>query len=148
MVAVVVGVMAGAGAWTGAGTADASRVWAACGMSSSETKLVATYPKAHLQCGTANWGFRHIKARHLEEWQNLANIERKNWRDIADMAIEKSLTAPDKSGPAGGSKYCYSGQIYLVNHVNGRIEKTVQPTVIVGGDGTIITAYPGGGCRG
>lgn len=51
-------------------------------------------------------------------------------------------------GKARCSKYCYSGQIYLVNHVNGRIEKTVQPTVIVGGDGTIITAYPGGGCRG
>lgn len=148
MIAAVVGVITAAGGFVGGGSANASQVWAACGMSSPETKVVATYPKARLQCGTATWGFLHIKARHLDEWQGLANIEGKNWRDIADMAIEKSMTAPDQSGPAGGSKYCYSGQIYLVNHVNGRIEKTVQPTVIVGGDGTIITAYPGGGCRG
>ncbi|MFC9436804.1 hypothetical protein [Nocardia sp. NPDC057030] len=113
----------------------------------SETKVVATYSKARLQCGTDNWGYRHIQQRHQTEWEALGAIENRNWRDIADLAIAKSLDAPDQSGPAGGSKTCYSGQIYLVNHVTGQIAKTIQPTIIVGGDGTILTAYPGGGCR-
>ncbi|MBF6464404.1 hypothetical protein IU427_04315 [Nocardia beijingensis] len=101
-----------------------------------------------MKCGTDTWGFRHIQGRHLQDWQNLAGIERKNWRDIADIAIAKSLDAPDRTASAGGGKTCFSGQIYLVNHVTGQIAKTVEPTVIVGSDGAIITAYPGGkACR-
>ncbi|MEV0033087.1 hypothetical protein [Nocardia sp. NPDC050793] len=129
--------------------AHAAQVWGACGKSSEQNKVVATYSKATLKCGTDGWGFRHIQGRHLQDWQNLADIEGKNWRDIADLAIAKSLDAPDRTGPAGGGKTCYSGQIYLVNRVTGQIAKTVDPTVIVGSDGAIITAYPGGkACRG
>lgn len=128
--------------------AHAAQVWGACGVSSGQDKVVATYSKATLKCGTDRWGFRHIQGRHLQDWQNLADIERRNWRDIADIAIAKSLDAPDRTAPAGGGKTCYSGQIYLVNHVTGQIAKTVEPTVIVGSDGAIITAYPGGkACR-
>ncbi|MGW5311136.1 hypothetical protein ACWEQ0_14825 [Nocardia thailandica] len=122
-------------------------VWGACGVSTSDHKVVRTYSKAVLKCGTQNWGYNHIKARHIGEWEGLAAIENKNWRDIADMAIAKSLDSPDRTVDAGGGKRCYSGQIYLVNHVTGQIAKTVQPTVIVGSSGDIITAYPGGGCR-
>lgn len=124
-----------------------AEVWGACGVSSSADKVVRTYSKGVLKCGTQGWGYNHIKARHLTEWEGLAAIENRNWRDIADLAIAKSLDAPEIAVNAGGGKYCYSGQIYLVNHVTGQIAKTVQPSVIVGNSGDIITAYPGGGCR-
>ncbi len=70
------------------------------------------------------------------------------FRTLMVAAVAGAIATAGTFAEAGGSKYCYSGQIYLVNHVNGRIEKTVQPTVIVGGDGTTITPSPGDGCRG
>ncbi len=89
----------------------------------------------------------------MAEWEGLAAIERRNWRDIADMAIEKvdmaiekSLSSPDKFTTQDGGKFCHTGQIYLVNKASGRIAQTVQPTVIVTGSGKIITAVPGGRC--
>jgi hypothetical protein len=125
-----------------------SQVWGACGASTPEDKLVATYSKGTLRCGNAAWGYRHIQIRHQGEWAGLAAIEGKNWRDIADMAIAKSMNSPDVHRPMGNGKYCYSGQIYLVDKIRGTIAKTVQPTVIVRQrDNTIITAYPGGACR-
>src|SRR5262249_50988089 len=114
----------------------------------SPAQLTATYSKGTLRCGNGAWGYRHIQGRHQSEWGGLAVIEGKNWRDIADMAIAKSMDSPDIDRPMGNGKYCYSGQIYLINKVRGTVEKTVQPTVIVRQlDNTIITAYPGGACR-
>lgn len=84
----------------------------------------------------------------MSEWDSLAAIEGRNWRDIADMAIAKADDAPDWHGPVGGGKYCYTGQIYLVNRAIGAIAKTAQPTVIVNDEGKVITAYPGGACGG
>lgn len=49
---------------------------------------------------------------------------------------------------ACSGKYCHTGQIYLVNHVTGAIVKTAQPTVIVAENGQVVTAFPGGACRG
>ncbi|RJO76971.1 hypothetical protein D5S18_12255 [Nocardia panacis] len=126
-------------------TASAQQVWGACGISTPEDKVVANYSKARLTCGNTGYGFRHIQTKHGEEWQGLAAIENRNWRDIADMAISKSLDTPDLVVPQG-ARTCYSGQIYLVNHVNGQIAKTVEPTVIVD-NGIIVTAFPGGKCR-
>ncbi len=126
-------------------TASAQQVWGACGISTPEDKVVAKYSKARLTCGNTGYGFRHIQIKHGEEWQGLAAIENRNWRDIADMAISKSLDTPDLVVPQG-ARACYSGQIYLVNHVNGQIAKTVEPTVIVD-NGVIVTAFPGGKCR-
>lgn len=120
-------------------------MWGACGISTPEDKVVAKYSKARLTCGNTGYGFRHIQTKHGEEWQGLAAIENRNWRDIADMAISKSLDTPDLVVPQG-ARTCYSGQIYLVNHVNGQIAKTVEPTVIVD-NGVIVTAIPGGKCR-
>ncbi len=84
----------------------------------------------------------------MSEWEGLAGIEGRNWRDITDMAIAKAHDAPDWHGSVGSGKYCYTGQIYLVNRATGAIAKTVQPTVIVHEKGKVITAYPGGACGG
>ncbi|NKY60520.1 hypothetical protein [Nocardia flavorosea] len=129
-------------------TAHATFPWGACGVHSSEDKVVATFGSWKLLCGNNDWGYRHIQARHMSEWEGLAAIEGRNWRDIADTALAKAHDAPDWHGPQGSGAYCHSGQIYLVNRATGAIAKTVQPTVIVTDDGIVITACPGGGCRG
>lgn len=85
---------------------------------------------------------------HMTQWDEFAAIEGRNWRDIADMAIAKARDAPGWSGDAGDSKWCYTGQIYLVNRARGTIAKTIQPTVVVRIDGMVVTEYQGGGCRG
>ncbi|UGT59920.1 hypothetical protein [Nocardia asteroides] len=122
--------------------ANASFPWGACGASSPADKVVTTFGNWKLLCGTGDFGFRHIQARHLGEWESLAAIENRNWRDIADMAMAKAHDAPDWQGSH------VTGQIYLVNHATGAIVKTAQPTVIVNNRNEIITAFPGGGCRG
>lgn len=128
--------------------AHASFPWGACGASSPADKVVTTFGEWKLLCGNDNGGFRHIQGKHTSEWEGLAAIEGRNWREIADMAIAKAHDAPDWHGPQGSGKYCYTGQIYLVNHVTGAIVKTVQPTVIVNERQEVITAFPGGACRG
>jgi hypothetical protein len=93
-------------------------------------------------------GFSTVQGSHLNDWQRLADIEGKNWRDIADIAIAKSMDNPDIERSVGSDRHCYSGQIYLVEKVRGTIAATAQPTVIVNtATGNIVTAYPGGGCR-
>ncbi|MGO4518931.1 hypothetical protein AB4Y89_24330 [Terriglobus sp. 2YAB30_2] len=130
-----------------ASTAEATpQVWGACGTSSPEDKVVAKYGKARLLCGNDKWGFRHIQEGHGTEWEQLAAIENRNWRDIADMAISKSLDNPDRTVNQAGGRTCYSGQIYLVNFATGAIATTIYPSIIVLSDGRIITAFPGGGC--
>ncbi|WP_431941727.1 hypothetical protein [Nocardia grenadensis] len=133
---------------TPAPTAHASFPWGACGVSSPEDKVATTFGSWKLLGGTNDWGYRHIQARHMSEWEGLAAIEGRNWRDIADMALDKAHDAPDWYGPQGGGTYCHSGQIYLVNRTTGAIAQTVAPTVIVTAGGIVITAFPGGGCRG
>ncbi|WP_169332737.1 hypothetical protein [Nocardia araoensis] len=128
--------------------AHASFPWGACGNSSPADKVVTTFGDWKLLCGDEESGYRHIQRRHMSEWEGLAGIEGRNWRDIADMAIAKAHDAPDWHGSVGSGKYCYTGQIYLVNRATGAIAKTVQPTVIVNENGKVITAYPGGACGG
>jgi hypothetical protein len=124
-----------------------AQIWGACGISTPEDKIVATYSKGVLRCGNGEVGYRHIQKQHQSQWQGLADIEGRNWRDIADMAIAKSMDSPDVQRSTAGGKYCYSGQIYLVDKVRGTVAKTVHPTVIVPlSSRTIITAYPGGAC--
>jgi hypothetical protein len=128
--------------------AHASFPWGACGASSPEDKVVTTFGEWKLLCGNQDYGYRHIQAGHMSEWEGLAAIEGRNWRDIADMSIAKAHDAPDWHGAQGSGKYCYTGQIYLVNRTTGAVAKTVHPTVIVSESGIVITAFPGGACRG
>ncbi|MGY1894167.1 hypothetical protein [Nocardia gipuzkoensis] len=141
VVTLIVGVIQGPFAY-------ASFPWGACGVSSPADKVVTTFGNWKLLCGDEGSGYRHIQQRHMSEWEGLRAIEGRNWRDIADMAIAKAHDAPDWHGPVGGGKYCYTGQIYLVNRATGAIAKTVQPTVVVNEEGRVITAYPGGACGG
>ncbi|MFC3964502.1 hypothetical protein [Nocardia jiangsuensis] len=80
---------------------------------------MTTFGKWKLLCGTADFGFRHIQAKHMGEWESLAVIENRNWRDIADMAMTKAHDAPDRQGSHGAGKMRFTGQIYLVNHATG-----------------------------
>lgn len=67
--------------------AYASFPWGACGASTSEQKVVTSFGEWKLLCGNKDYGYRHIQDRHMDEWEGLASIEKRNWRDIADMAI-------------------------------------------------------------
>lgn len=133
---------------TPSSVAHATFPWGACGTDSSEDKVVTAFGEWKLLCGNKGYGYRHIQSRHMSEWEGLAAIEGRNWRDIADMAIAKAHDAPDWHGPQGGGRYCSTGQIYLINRATGAAAKTVQPTVIVDENGIVITAFPGGACRG
>ncbi|NKY87072.1 hypothetical protein [Nocardia veterana] len=49
--------------------------------------MVTSFGEWKLLCGNKDYGYRHIQDRHMDEWEGLASIEGRNWRDIADMAI-------------------------------------------------------------
>lgn len=102
-----------------------------------------------LKCGYDRAGFRHIIERHgINEWQPLAAIENRNWRDLADMAITKSITNPDQVVPKGDGKWCLSSEVYLINKGTGEIAKVVRSVTIVSDQHEIITVYPKGiGCN-
>ncbi len=142
--------------------ASARPPWAACGIFSDKNKIIKTWEgkagrhkgkKVTLKCG--DWsgdkeGFRHIKKRHMNEWQRLAAWEQVSWMDVANKAITKSLTDPDIALKDSSTRRssCYSGQIVLYNKVRGIPVATNEPSVIVGNTSrTIVTAFPGGKCK-
>lgn len=80
--------------------------WGACGAFDKETKTVRTFKRSAvtspkvaagntlMKCGNAKYGYRHIKDRHLNDWNSLAAITGSNWRDFADWAINQCLAYP------------------------------------------------------
>ena len=95
-----------------------------------------------LKCGTENVGFRHIVNRHDPQWQTLADIEGRNWRDIADMALTKNITNPDQTAPQDGGKWCVSSEIYLVNKDSGEVVKTKRTRTILTDKHEVLTTFP------
>ena len=95
-----------------------------------------------LKCGTENVGFRHIVNRHGPQWQTLADIEGRNWRDIADMALTKNITNPDQTAPQDGGKWCVSSEIYLVNKDSGEVVKTKRTKTILTDKHEVLTTFP------
>jgi hypothetical protein len=90
---------------TGPRALTAMDTCAACGISDDMHKLVREFPRAagpgfaagvaQLECGTENYGYRHIASRHMQDWTNVALLVRSDWRSFADWAIEQVLAAPD-----------------------------------------------------
>jgi hypothetical protein len=140
------------------GAAFTPKVWAACGRTSADDKIVRTYDrfrasagghflkggKSNLLCGTSKFGYRHILADHRKEWEKVALPTMTNWRDVADFAIATVLIDPDKvTYDPDDQTFCYSRLIYLVNKRTGQTIGTKIPRVGVSErNKRVLTAFP------
>ncbi|GAA4514535.1 MULTISPECIES: hypothetical protein [Nonomuraea] len=130
-------------------------VWQACGAKAPNGKLVRTFTRkefrpaprgtrSKLLCGSAKWGYRHIKDRHRDDWQAVANYLGQDWRSFADWAIEQTLKAPD-SAPAyrqNNDTYAYRTPIQIRDEKN-KVRARYRPVVVIAAKTkNIITAYP------
>lgn len=86
--------------------------WGACGVSTASSKVVYDYGFIELQCGDANWGYRHIKDRHYAEFQALASPARLNWSDLVHWVIYYTAAGPDHTR-VSGSTTCRDRMLYL-----------------------------------
>ena len=135
---------------------SAAPPWAACGVSSPESKPVRTFPVrppvggpsrtfATLLCGNDRYGFRHLAVRHASDWEALSFYTGGNWRDIADFAMAQSLTVPQPGYPLYNPKndsWTYKSPLEIKD-ANGNVRTTYWPLVAVAAqDGKILTSYP------
>jgi hypothetical protein len=137
-------------------SAAPAAVWAACGASSPPEKVVRVFPRtafvpgpagtsSTLLCGTEGFGYRHVAARHGQDWQTVALYTGGNWRDLADFAIEQTLRAPHPGYPRHNDKndtWVFKAPLEIRDS-EGRVRDVYHPVVVVaGGDGKLITTYP------
>ncbi|KSU65907.1 hypothetical protein [Arthrobacter sp. NIO-1057] len=84
------------------GISQPAAYWSPCGVFDKNEKLVRTFKRqavkgvsggtAHLRCGwnkvidgkNKGQGYRHIKAGHMNDWNNQATYLGANWRKFAD----------------------------------------------------------------
>ncbi|AFR51650.1 hypothetical protein KTR9_5437 (plasmid) [Gordonia sp. KTR9] len=121
----------------------------ACG-SSAERKTIGEYDvagdrRAFMVCGNREYGFEHIKGRHMDDWANKAMITGDKWMDLMDYTIEATLRHPEATSQRDG-KTCYARKIWMYDKRNGEVTgKFFWSHVIVkDSNGDIITAYPTG----
>jgi hypothetical protein len=146
----------------------AAQTWGNCAKSTSKYKTIRTFSRvkasadgksvaggtSFLDCGTLNWGYRHITrpkadGGHLEQWQALGAEAGENWHDTADLAIQSAFADPDKTTyRADNDTFCYSHLIYLADKNTRKIVGENSPmTVIARVSTNIITSYPSSGCK-
>ncbi|MFR9752989.1 hypothetical protein ACL02S_18405 [Nocardia sp. 004] len=118
-----------------------------CGMS-DERKHIRTYDvqggrRAFMVCGNREYGFEHIKGRHMDDWSNKALITGDRWMNLMDYSIEAALRHPEATSKQDG-KTCFARKIWMYDKRNGEITgKYFWNNVIVkDSNGDIITAYP------
>jgi hypothetical protein len=115
--------------------------WGACGASTSEQKLVYQFGSFPLKCGNAAWGYRHIKDRHMDQFQGLARAGGLNWSDLVHWAIHYNNVDPDHVVVEQGDG-CRDRLLYL-HDSNGRLIWQQRFKMIYSAnDGRVITTYP------
>lgn len=103
-----------------------------------------------LKCGTAGWGYRHIKANHETDWQNKLNqlkavttyANSLSWDDMATNGIMAALQARIyMNATPAQNKECVVGQLTWVEMGVEKFRMTL--VVSYATDSTrIITAFP------
>lgn len=115
--------------------------WGACGVFTSETKMVYDFGSIELRCGNASWGYRHIKDGHRNQFQGLARAGGLNWSDLVHWAIYYNVRDPDHVIVDGGD-VCRDRLLYLHDR-NGRLIWTQRFKMIYSANnGRVITVYP------
>jgi hypothetical protein len=137
-------------------------VWGACptlNRAGAEHKLVRRFDRAtgvtatgvtmpagpsDLLCGTDNYGYYHLVARHHAEWMQKSVLTNQNWREVADYSIAEALRSPKTiTFRARNNTFCYSREISLIDKVRGVTVDVMHPNVVVRAqDGAVITVYP------
>lgn len=143
-----------------AAPAAAALSWAPCGAFDDNGKVVEVYDRyrtntptgqymaggfSDLDCGSSNYGYRHIVDRHLSQWEAKAALTKQNWREVADFGINWALQDPDRTTYRSyNDTFCFQRLIYLVNTQTGQTAGTTQVAVVVARvSKNIITAFPG-----
>jgi hypothetical protein len=125
--------------------------WGACGNSTAEDKVVATFAAGiSLLCGgpihssDPRYGYRHIQYRHQEDLQNLTfGTTIGNWRDLADLAIDSIAKDPDVTVPAPGNQICMSRVLFLNDEQTGeQVRQQVFVMYIDASSRTVNTLTP------
>lgn len=129
-------------------------LWAACGVRDKSTKMVRDFSRsmisgvrgksAHLKCGTVqNWGYRHIKAEHLSDWQAKTAYLGGSWQPFADWAMRNTLATPcAKYRRVSNDTLQYVAPIQIRNS-RGQVVHTFGTRVSVARvTQNIITSYP------
>lgn len=112
--------------------------WGACGILTNEQKMVYDFGGVNLRCGTASWGYRHIKNRHFNEFQNLARAGGLNWSDLVHWAIHFTIKDPDNTITG-----CRDRVIFLHDRRNGNLVWQQRFKMIYNtSNGQVITVYP------
>lgn len=115
--------------------------WGACGVSTSDYKMVYDFGGIELKCGNASWGFRHIKDRHYDQFQGLARAGGLNWSDLVHWVIYYNVQDPDHVIVEQGDG-CRDRLLYL-HDKNGRLVWQQRFKMIYSAnDGRVITVYP------
>jgi hypothetical protein len=138
-----------AGAVAAAGTPP----WPACGISDKNTKVLYQYSRAQiagvsgaratLACGSSEWGFRHIKAGHLSQWEAKANLIGALWMDMAHWSIIQTLSRPCSQYRQTSNDTLQYVAPFQVRDSQGRVVQTFGVRVVVARvTQNIITTYP------
>lgn len=115
--------------------------WGACGVWTSEYKMVYDFGAIELKCGNAGWGYRHIKAEHYSQFQGLARAGGLNWSDLVHWAIYYNVQDPDHVIVEEGDG-CRDRLLYF-HDSNGRLIWQQRFKMIYSAnDGRVITTYP------
>lgn len=132
-------------------------IWAACGTFDKESKTVRTFSRNYvsylnlaagnspLKCGNNNYGYRHIKLRHSNDWGSLGGLVGSNWRDFADWSINQCLKWPSSVANNGTrNTYEFKAPIQIRDKRTWKIVSTKYCDVSIsrGSSRQLITAFP------
>jgi hypothetical protein len=127
--------------------------WAACGVYDSNTKVVYTYSRAQISgysgstakllCGSTSWGFRHIEASHMADWQAKGEYIGATWSQMAHWAMTNTLSKPcSKYYQSSNDTFQYVAPFQIRNN-QGQVVHTFGARVVVARvTQNIITSYP------
>lgn len=125
--------------------------WKACGTNTKDSKVIRTFKPNKkytftLYCGHSKGGYRHIAARHGDDFKRLAALTGDHWRDVADLGMKAGFSDPDASKPDKDypkTRHCFSRTITMYNKSTGeKVKNQIIQTIVITSTGTIITAHP------
>lgn len=137
-------------------TRAAAPPWGACGVFDKKTKLVKDFSRqkisgykgktAHLRCGTGrNWGLRHIKNGHLDDWKRKASYIGQGFTQFADWSFTQTLSHPSRKYHRPSNDTLQYQTPVQIKNSKGQILDTFTSHVSVARKSqNIITAFPRG----